>query len=204
MFRLLANRSLWLCTLGTAIWGGAMYGVLQGRHISWSYDHAVCGKWGCGPTTQALLSYHGFWLVLLMPPTVLFCRSTPPRQLRRIGRWVTLVGFLGALGIMIWARQDWINTTNPFDHKYAVHHAVFVLANLIDVPVVQVTLAGIVCSLFGIFRNDNPDEEQNTLEAAADTSADEPPNTTNTSLAATSYAEVKTPDDRQPANHPAG
>ncbi|MEM9353961.1 MAG: hypothetical protein AAGA92_13185 [Planctomycetota bacterium] len=41
-------------------WGASLYGVLQMHYLHTGFGHSVCGPWGCGPSGEALVGYHGF------------------------------------------------------------------------------------------------------------------------------------------------
>ena len=84
-------------------WGGACLAVLQpARWPDLFGEHSVCGPWGCGPPMSALVAVHGFWLVVFAAvvrgSTVGMAR--PHRRLRTLGRGLTAVGVLGAVGLV--------------------------------------------------------------------------------------------------------
>ena len=58
--RLLLFASAWV---GTHVRGLAL------ERIPGDYAHAYCGAWGCLPPLQALAAMHGFWLMMMIPPT---------------------------------------------------------------------------------------------------------------------------------------
>ncbi|MCA9061753.1 MAG: hypothetical protein KDA96_01760, partial [Planctomycetaceae bacterium] len=49
------------------LWAMTFWGTLQLSDAPIFQEHSVCGVWGCGPPTNALLACHLGWLVFLAP-----------------------------------------------------------------------------------------------------------------------------------------
>ncbi len=134
-----------------AVWGCLLLAVLQVRYLPIDSQHSVCGPWGCGPPLPPLIAYHGFWLVLLSLPTILACRGLDDAQLRWLGRIVAATGISGLFIIGVWdmipALPHWLLRVGNMPTKYLVHRYLLAVATLVDVPVVQIALAGITCSM---------------------------------------------------------
>jgi hypothetical protein len=134
-------------------WAGALYGLqflatLPGDLGEALFGHSLCGPWGCLPPLQGLVAWHGV-LVLLFVPLVLWAVwSWSPVRLWALG--VGLAG-LGLLGLGVVAGREvltcWV--TSPAQRPYTLQHILFAVATLGDVPLVQVTLAGLICWLVG-------------------------------------------------------
>lgn len=123
------------------IWIAALYGVLQaGPHLG-DLGHGICGPWGCGPSLEALLVYHGFWLVLIGGLTTLAVQSCSAATLHVAGRTLTVVGLCGLLGLTVWELAHMTDTMR----QYAVQRCLFAVATQVDVPIMPTTLAGIAC-----------------------------------------------------------
>ena len=132
--------------MGITAWIAAMYATLHAepyiplRHL----NHALCGPWtttGCGPTLAALIVIHGFWLILTAGLTVLAISTCSPATLRRVGLSLIVGGICAFVGLAIWEMATMIDAVRP----YAVARYFFLLATLVDLPIVPITLAGLAC-----------------------------------------------------------
>jgi len=145
----LSKISGWWVAGMTAVWGCALFGVLQLQYLPIDSQHSVCGPWGCGPSLPPLIAYHGFWSVLISFPTILVCRGLDAAQLRRFGWIVSATGFLGLLIVGVWdmipTLPHWLPHIRSMPAKYIVHRYLLAVATLVDVPIVPITLAGITC-----------------------------------------------------------
>ncbi len=54
-------------TLLLVAWAATVWGVLQVDRLPGQWGH-VCGPRGCGPPVKALVIWHAFWVMLLVPP----------------------------------------------------------------------------------------------------------------------------------------
>ena len=123
------------------IWIAALYGVLRAGPYLGNLGHGFCGPWGCGPPLEALLVYHGFWLVLIGGLTTAAIRFCSAATLDVAGRTLTVVSLCGLLGLMAWELTYMSDTIRP----YAVQRCLFAVATLVDIPIVPAALAGIAC-----------------------------------------------------------
>ncbi len=80
-------KSLLQVTVTLVHWAAAQFGVLQTEQLLHRENeaHSNCRPWGCGPPTSALIAWHGFWLVLAIPPSIVLRRTMSPRRLRIVG-----------------------------------------------------------------------------------------------------------------------
>lgn len=154
-----APTDMFLC-LG---WGTALWTVLQIANLPGDWGH-ICGPWGCGPPIKALVTWHAFWAVLLVLPTLLAMRHLPAIWLRRVGLVSTLVGLMGLVGIAVREAIYWLPLVPQADQQHLTARCLFAVATLVDIPIVQLTFAGIVCWMTGRFLL-GPCPE-NSLEAA--------------------------------------
>ena len=58
--------------IGLFVWGGLLLACLSLRHLQALNQHSVCGPWGCGPPTNALLAVHVGWTAVIWPPLLYF------------------------------------------------------------------------------------------------------------------------------------
>jgi len=129
-------------------WGAALYGVLQLQYVSLGIGHALCGAWGCGPPVAPLIAAHGFWLILLVPPSVKVCRHLKPAQIQLIGWSLLMLGLSGFAVVGLWE----IVSTLPHWLPRVPHLSVsdypprFLLSvvTLVEVPMIQVTLISLI------------------------------------------------------------
>ncbi len=132
-------------------WGLALFAALQLGNVPVDWGH-VCGPWGCGPPVKALVAWHGFWGILLALPVLLAIAYWPGRRLQRVGLVLTAAGLLGLAGIAVWQTVDWLPRVSDSYQRYFAARYLFVVATLVDVPIVQLTLAGIACWCTGTLR----------------------------------------------------
>ena len=136
--KLLSLRNL----IWFAAWGVSLFGVLRIRFLEDRWDHALCGVWGCGPPLSALVSYHGFWLLFILPMAVLYSRHLPPASSRRIGIVVfTISVFAIILLVVVDAIIFWQDSTGP---DYIFQRCLFRLATYVGFPLIPMSLAGLV------------------------------------------------------------
>lgn len=125
------------------VWGAGMYGVLQLGNVESLNVHGICGPWGCGPPVSALISWHGFWLLLVAPVVGLTLRGCSQTWLRRGGLAVTSVGLLTLAGMAIWQAVTWLPQVPDGQPTYFVQRYLFTVITLVDVPIMPFTLAGL-------------------------------------------------------------
>lgn len=129
-------------------WGAALWGTLQLSNLPGEWGH-VCGPWGCGPPVKALATCHAFWAVFLGLPTLLAIWRWPAKWLRRAGLAVMLAGLAGLVGIAAWEAFHWLPQVSQAEQQHLAARYLFAVVTLVDVPIVQLTLVGIVCWVIG-------------------------------------------------------
>ncbi len=133
--------------LGLLGWVASLYGVLQIHRATGLLGHAICGPWGCGPTVEALVSYHGFWFVLLLPPSFLLGKTILHHplgrlRLRRWGLTLAAASLLSLLGIVIADAANWLSSAHATD--YLIQRSFFRIATLVDVPLLPLICVGLI------------------------------------------------------------
>jgi len=121
-----------------ALWAAALFGVLQVRHWEGLLGHAICGPWGCGPPVSALVAYQGFWFVLILPVVVVAKRLIGSAAARNWGLGLVLISIAGILGLLL---LEGLNNSRA--EQYPLQWCGFRIATLIDLPLVQLGLAGV-------------------------------------------------------------
>ncbi len=129
-----------------ACWGGALWGILNLRLPGAELfgQHSICGPWGCGPPLSALVIWQGFWMVLLGGPVGLAIWTWGDVWVRRIGVALLGIGLLGVLGIIAYEAATYLPRIADGQPAYFVHRCLFSLVTLIDLPILPLSLAGIV------------------------------------------------------------
>jgi hypothetical protein len=126
-------------------WAAGLFGVLSLQYLPDRFfgEHSVCGPWGCGAPLPALLACHGFWLVLFAPPTMYVARRWAPQRAWQAGAGLVSLAGLGLVSIALWQAVTWWPHVDRSLHRYVVQRYLFVLATLVDVPVLETLVAGV-------------------------------------------------------------
>jgi len=128
-------------------WGISLFGVLQIQILENRWGHSICGAWGCGPPLAALVAYHGFWFLLILPLAVLLSYQLHPANSRRVGLVVFAIATAAiALVVVVDAINFW---QYPTGRNYLVQRCLFRLATYVEFPLIQLALAGLVLWLYG-------------------------------------------------------
>ncbi|QDU64783.1 hypothetical protein Pan216_56750 [Planctomycetes bacterium Pan216] len=129
--------------LGVALWGMLLYGTLRLADLpTATWDHSICGPWGCGPPLSALLACHGFWIVLMAPVVVWAIRSWSRPTLWRVGTALLAGGSLGLAAIAVDDTTHWLPAVSVAQRAYLPQRFLFRVATLVDAPLVELLLAG--------------------------------------------------------------
>lgn len=140
----------WKVAIVVGGWGLLLLGVLQIQNLPMSTaSHLICGPWGCGPPLPPLLANHGFWLTFLLLPTLFMCAVLGPVKLRKAGQLLLIAGVSGFAFVALWelipSLPHWLPRVRDLDPKYYLQRFLLSLVTLIDVPVVPLTLDGLIC-----------------------------------------------------------
>lgn len=129
--------------VGLALWGGAAYGVLGLARLPGDGGaRGLCGPWGCLPPLQSLAAAHGFWLLVIGPAVARAAHRLSPRGLRRLGGVLLAIGGAG----LAWVAVGSMATAGAGPPGWRpILHAVFEVAMLVDVPLVELVAAGLAC-----------------------------------------------------------
>ena len=131
-----------------SVWAGATFGVLALERLPGDYAHDYCGPWGCLPPLQALVAMHGFWLMLMVPPTAWLLGHVSPGRLCLAGATAFWVGAFGLAVVMGRGLLGWLDATGGL-HHYAIQRMLYVAVTATDLPFGQAALMGIVLWLTG-------------------------------------------------------
>ena len=131
-------------TIGLAAWGACLAGALAIADVPGDLGHAICGPWGCAPSMQALLACHLAWFVALVPPAVMLTRwrKASGKTLRRVGLLAAGLAASALLAILLHERLVWWPDATELQQGHFWERYGYVVATTVDVPAVQVLLAG--------------------------------------------------------------
>jgi hypothetical protein len=130
------------------IWAALVYGATQLRSVGGD-KHSLCGPWGCGPSTSALVTMHLGWLALIGPPLLYFPYRLPlsRRALVRLTWLLIAIGTIGVVAIVAWQWFVWLPQAKEWSRPYIWRRCGFAIANAVDVPLVQLILIGVFLRL---------------------------------------------------------
>jgi hypothetical protein len=126
--------------IALGLWGAGLYASLQLQHLPWPGEHGVCGPWGCGPPTEALLACHAGWMAFLAGPTWLATQSTSPKVARFLGITGVTLALGGLCGIALHEALVWWPQAGAWSRPYWFQRYLFSVATLVDAPILQVLL----------------------------------------------------------------
>jgi hypothetical protein len=156
---------------GVGVWAVALFGVLSLNNLPGKYEGSFCGVWGCWPPLQALAAMHGFWTVLFIPPVGWAVRNFSPARLRLLGQVLTALGLLALITIITMGLLDWLPYNPEVYREFIPQRVLFVVANFVDFPAVQLVVAGLVCWVAGkrrtVVRVTSPTEPASNKEGLA-------------------------------------
>ena len=128
------------------IWGGILLSALSMHDMQGFGQHSVCGPWGCGPPTNALLAMHIGWAAAIWPPLfylpwrLSFSRKT----VKGIVLSLTAVGLTGLLAITAWQWIVWLPNASEWARSYIWQRCGFAILTAGDWPFMQLIAGGII------------------------------------------------------------
>ena len=138
--------SLLVKLLCVPIWLLGLWGSLRIHELDLHLGHSICGPWGCGPPVEALLGYHAFWLVLIVPVAIALGAYFSQPSRRKLGLAFLAVGLVT---IAFVAGGDtfryWKSSGSA---QYLTQRFFFAMVTKIDVPMLQVFTVGALMTWF--------------------------------------------------------
>lgn len=132
--------------IGVIIWAIALFGAVSIAKVPGDWGHSVCGPWGCGPPTQALVGCHLAWVILLAPLAISLgpMRSITSVDRLRIGEALICVGFLLLASVVVYQFVTWWPDVSDWQRKFIWQRLGFVIATNVELPMVQMILVGAI------------------------------------------------------------
>lgn len=123
-------------------WAALVLGSLQSKLLVSASAHSVCGPWGCGPETAALVAMHAGWLAVIGPPLVYFPLRLkwPSAAIRRLSFALFSAGLAGVLVIVAWQWLVWLPQTGSWSKDYIWQRCGFAVLTEVDLPLLQLLL----------------------------------------------------------------
>lgn len=142
------TRTLLLLSL-VPPWMGLLFATLQIHNMDLSLgSHSVCGPWGCGPRTEALIGYHGFWAAMIIPPAVVLGALLPRPTTRILGGVLFVASVIGTVAYVTWDGIQYASSSGST--QYVFQRAFFALVTAVDCPMLQVVFAsGLMGAVLG-------------------------------------------------------
>jgi len=127
-------------------WAATLLAVLSIANLPGEWGHSICGAWGCGPPTQALVGCHLAWLVVLIPVALMICRQShrTVESSQRIGKLFFLTGALLLVGVVLYQAATWWPTASEWQRSFFWQRCGFLIVTSVDVPMLQLLISGVI------------------------------------------------------------
>jgi hypothetical protein len=128
-------------------WAALVLGSLQSKLLVSVSAHTVCGPWGCGPETPALVAIHSGWLAFIGPPLIFFPLRLkwPNATIRSLSFCFLAAGLVGILAIVAWQWLIWLPQADPGSINYIWQRCGFAVITAVDWPLIPLLiLSGIL------------------------------------------------------------
>ncbi len=127
------------------LWSLSLWGSLKLSEAPILQSHNVCGIWGCGPPTNALLACHLGWMVFLAPSVPLAFRYCTQRdQWLSVFFWVLCIAAItGVFATGFHELTTWYPNATSLARSFFLHRWIFAVVTLTDFPMVQLFLYGL-------------------------------------------------------------
>ncbi|MCR9197533.1 MAG: hypothetical protein NXI04_02715 [Planctomycetaceae bacterium] len=151
-----------------AIWGASLLGALSLHHVTALDGPSVCGPWGCGAPTSALISLHTSWAVALWPLLGLAARHGSVSRVKRLSQAIMGLGIAGLLFIVLWQVFSWWPQQSEYMQGFLLQRCGFVIVTTTDWPFMQLLSGGSVLLLWQRWKNSStPVHSDDALEAVS-------------------------------------
>ncbi len=125
-------------------WGALLWTVLQGAHLRTSWDHVLCGPWGCGPPLPAVISCHLAWLVVLTPIALIVRRFVTPQWIQAVGLAGCMIVFAALVGLVSREAFSWWQHAPSAYRPYVAQRCLTQIAGWTDYPLVELGIVSLI------------------------------------------------------------
>ena len=139
------------------VWLAGLWGSLHVHKLDLLTGHDICGRWGCGPPLEALIGYHSFWTMILVPCAVVAGWYLAPSTSRRVGLAVLLASIVGTVAYVSWDVFNYF--VQAESTQYLVQRGLFTLVTTVDVPMIPTIFAGLVLTFWFGARSNSVEPE---------------------------------------------
>jgi hypothetical protein len=91
-----------------------------------------------------LVAWHGFWLLVAVPPVGIAIFVLSVTRLRTLGITLVAAGLLMLVGVGIWEAMTWLPKISPGEPTYMVRRYLFSVLTMTDLPTIPSMLSGVV------------------------------------------------------------
>jgi hypothetical protein len=135
-------------------WAAIVLGALQSRFLISSTNHAICGPWGCGPESGALLAMHAGWLAFICPPLIYMPLrlKLSQRAIRKLSVGLFLAGFVGVLVIVAKQWIIWLPQSGAWAREYIWQRCGFAVVVEVDWPFIPLLVVSGILEIVAGFR----------------------------------------------------
>ena len=160
---LLRKTAMMLFRIGEIIvlpiaWAALVLGSLQTKLLVSASAHSVCGPWGCGPETSALVAMHAGWLAVIGPPLVYFPLRLKwsSSAVRRMSLGLFSAGLSGVLAIVAWQWLVWLPQAGAWSKDYIWQRCGFAVVTAVDWPLIPLLILSGILWIITAFRQIQP------------------------------------------------
>ena len=140
-------KLLWW-TILLLLWGAAMQGAILIGTLSFSWSHAACGPWGCGPRAEDLLACHLFWIAMLCAPMYVLAHCSA-ELCKQAGYVLIGTGLLLVAVVVFYELFTWLPRVDSSLYVYLPQRLLYAIVTFVELPMLQFLLFGIACLMFG-------------------------------------------------------
>lgn len=138
---------------GIVVWAALLFGALSMAVMPLDWGHSVCGIWGCGPPTHVLAACHLSWLVILTPLSALVATRFSAPTVVRTAFFLVAGSVAVMLSFLAYEAITWLPQSNSFQAGFFWRRWLFVMVTMVDVPVFETLLLGLILIAPALLRN---------------------------------------------------
>lgn len=139
-------------------WAALVLGSIQSKLLVSAPAHSVCGPWGCGPETSALVAMHAGWLAIIGPPLIYFPirLGWQKTTIRRLLLGLFATGIVGILAIVAWQWFVWLPQAGASSKDYFWQRCGFAIVTVVDWPLIPILIISGLLLIIIALRQEEP------------------------------------------------